>query len=201
MACSPVIAGCDGPVVLNSVFPRAFVAVDIEPVDRHALQGLQHQLGRSATSGWLGVDDLHITLRFLGDIEETCAADVAGRCAALAAVTPASTARPEALETWPPEQLRVLVLTLAVEPALAALQRATMSWPSTTMPDSRPWRPHITLRRARSADVPPFPAAPTLPESLRCQRLALFARAGTDTLARYRRIATWPLLGIASAPR
>ena len=176
------------------------MAVDLEPVDRQSLHRLQQQLGSAATGGWLAADDLHLTLRFLGDIDDACAAEVIGRCAALATAAPVSAARPEALETWPPERPRVLVLTLAVQPALAALQRATLALPPAATCDSRPWRPHITLRRARCADLAQLPAVRSMPAAIRCHRLALFARAGTDAPARYRRIATWPLRAAASAP-
>lgn len=62
--------------------PRLFVAIDLDPETRAAMAGLQKRLqadGR-ASSGlrWLRPEQLHLTLVFLGEVEESRAGVVAG---------------------------------------------------------------------------------------------------------------------------
>ena len=192
-ACSPAIAACDRPRLLNRVLPRAFVAVDPEPVDRHALHQLQQQLGSDTTGGWLAPDDLHLTVRFLGDLDEAAADQLAIRCAALAAATPASTAWSTGLEAWPSDRPHLLVLGFAVAPALGGLQQALQALPGPWPADHRPWRPHLTLRRAPIGNAPLLPGSPPPSLALACRHLTLFARAAAGARRRYRRLASWPL--------
>jgi RNA 2',3'-cyclic 3'-phosphodiesterase len=168
------------------------VAVDPEPVDRHLLHAMQRQLADVLPGGWLADDDLHLTLRFLGDLDEAAAGQVVARCAALAAVTPPSVALTTGIEAWPAQRPRLLVLAVSAAPPLIGLQRALQALPGTAPVDSRPWRPHITLRRARIGGAPFLPSGVAL-SSVTCRTITLFARAEAGATSRYRRLASWPL--------
>jgi 2'-5' RNA ligase len=63
---------------------RTFVAVDVSPAIRSRLSALQDALGRAGVSArWASADSFHVTLVFLGDVEDR---DLARLCRDVAAV-------------------------------------------------------------------------------------------------------------------
>jgi 2'-5' RNA ligase len=141
---------------------RAFLAVELDEAVRRELGSA----GRELERGGLGlravaVDNLHVTLRFLGDIAPATAAAleraVAGRVGPLA---------PFAIELGGagcfPDERRPRVLWAGVrEPAAlfglaAAVADATATVPGATAAEDRPFRAHVTFGRFRGR---PSPAA------------------------------------------
>jgi 2'-5' RNA ligase len=59
---------------------RLFVAVELSDEMRQAasatIDDLQHRLGRRLVARWLPPDNLHITVRFIGEVSETTAPDL-----------------------------------------------------------------------------------------------------------------------------
>jgi len=59
---------------------RLFVAAELSDEMRQAatatIADLQHRLGRRVVARWLPTDNLHITVRFIGEVSETIASDV-----------------------------------------------------------------------------------------------------------------------------
>ena len=140
------------------------------------------------------VADLHITLCFLGAVEE--------------AVMPALTARAAAIQAAPFElefdalaywrQSRVLAATCSRPPAAAeALARELRAGARLIglTPDERPLRPHVTLVRglggARAMARPPVSLSTAVP--IAAQAFHLAQSASGKVLPRYQRLGCWRL--------
>jgi 2'-5' RNA ligase len=155
---------------------RAFLAVDLPASLRAVLSWAQEELRKSgADVKWVPVGNIHITMKFFGNITDKQVADISD------AVTPIATGQaPFALTVtdagaFPtPKSPRVVWLGVGgdleamrdfhrrLEAALAAL-----GFP----PEDRPFSPHLTLGRVKSptgrpaltrslVNLPPPPAAP-----------------------------------------
>lgn len=148
--------------------------------------------GRTPVAG-----DLHVTLCFLGAVEQTLVAQLTRRAAAIS--TAAFELEFDVLEYW--HRARVLAAVCSRVPAAAlalaeALRSSAQSLGLTA--EQRPWCPHVTLRRGlASAAAPPLPLAAPLHLRARSFYLAqsqeLEATSAGAASARYRRVAAWPL--------
>jgi 2'-5' RNA ligase len=135
-----------------SAFPRLFVAVPLPDNVRDALRKLSGKLRDEIPfHKWTHPDDLHITVQFLGETPETKLGDLREtlRDVAIAHCSfPLSLSELDAF--GPPSRPSVLWAGLkGATDALSAVQRSVV----TAMeqhgyePESRPYRPHITLAR------------------------------------------------------
>ena len=132
---------------------RTFIAIDLEPGLGPALQGLVRALKATrADIRWAQTNGLHLTLKFLGEIDEEKAAvvkrilgEVVGRHASFPL-------RLEGTGAFPGEHRpRVLWAGFAVEPGLLAfheeleheLEREGFRR------EERPFHPHLTLGRVK----------------------------------------------------
>jgi len=140
----------------------------------------------------LAPDDLHLTLRFLGDLGvHQAAACVAWLQEAVAGWQPLG-ANYAGFEAWPASRPQVGVALFDVPARLQALQQALECWCRGIglAPESRPFRAHVTLFRGR------LPAPLVLPERavepLAVTRFSLMyrTRAEAGTTHRYERYAT-----------
>ena len=134
---------------------RAFVALVLPHGMARETAALSRQLSRVLDARIVASGNHHLTLAFLGDIDE-CGAE-----AAIAAIEEACAGRPpvllepRGLATFGRGKEKTLVLELDGNPELTALAAAVRSrlsehWVSY---DGKPFRPHITLaRRARLSD-------------------------------------------------
>lgn len=139
---------------------RLFVAIDLGDEARRALRAAQETCRRANLPvRWVDVAGAHLTLKFIGEVERE---RVPALATALRAV--AARHRPLALHTDAPgafpDLRRARVLWLGVAgalDALAALQRdvdgalAGLGIPR----EAKPFRPHLTLGRAREGASPP----------------------------------------------
>jgi len=134
---------------------RTFLAIELAPP---VIKKARKLIGKLAEidSGvrWIDDQQMHITLQFLGDVDELDLAEVCSRVAAVAAEVPAFTIEVAGLGAFPnlhrPRTLWAGVTTGQEE--LRQLQQAieadlnTMRFPR----EKRRYKPHLTLGRVRN---------------------------------------------------
>ena len=164
------------------------------------LRAAAHPLG--LPGGWaVGELDLHVTLCFLGAVEESSLPALRERVAALQ--LPPFELEFEAIEYW--SRSRVLAATSATVPAAGvALARALHAQARAVglRTDERPLRAHVTLLRGLAASpgsaAAPLPLSPPLRLGANKFYLAQSQQleatsAGGPAPCRYARLAAWPL--------
>lgn len=154
---------------------RAFVALVPDEASRDALHALPVTRGARRTQ----VDQLHVTLAFLGAIERDKCDALAARLPALAAANALPLQNVERLAWWPSlPKARLIVAELGVEPAVAALNDAlSTALKDIGLPvDRRPFRPHVTLARLphHAVGQPAHGGELGKPVALRFDALTLF---------------------------
>ncbi|GJL55198.1 MAG: RNA 2',3'-cyclic phosphodiesterase [Nitrospirales bacterium] len=133
---------------------RAFLAIDISTTVREALEHFQDQVGSIRSVKWVSPESMHVTVKFLGDIE---AGQVSVLREVLRDVTRETTSfsltvrgvggfpsvsRPRILWAGVSGEVKLLGgLVLNVESALSSLGYAQ---------EERPYHPHLTLARIKS---------------------------------------------------
>ncbi|MGP1394822.1 MAG: RNA 2',3'-cyclic phosphodiesterase [Inquilinaceae bacterium] len=130
---------------------RLFVALPVpEPIRRH----LALLEGGVPGARWIEADNLHVTLRFLGEIGEDRAADLDAALARIAAPPVALTVAGVGL-FGTPRRARMLWAGIERTDPLRALHdrvdRAAVA--AGLPPDDRKFMPHITLARLRQAPM------------------------------------------------
>lgn len=137
---------------------RLFLAVDVQDAVRQRAVGVRARLltGQDALDPralrWVDAARLHLTLRFVGEVDEALAARIVGACTGALDLAPFDIAfgAPE----WMPGASRPRVLVLPVTgggAALGALKRTVDGRlpPDTPPEEDRPFTPHLTLARVR----------------------------------------------------
>lgn len=188
---------------------RLFVALDIpEPVREEARRRVSAVKGRLPAARWVDLDNVHLTLVFLGATDDALvpglAVALAGACAPF---HPFSLALAGG-GTFPPRRpARVAWIGVTAPPELARLQAAAQGAAaaavSTFQPEDRPYHPHVTV--ARCPDPWPRAAAESFAESLSgsvgepfpVDEAVLFESQLGRGGARYRAVARFPLAGNA----
>jgi 2'-5' RNA ligase len=128
--------------------PRLFTAIEIPEAQRVRLSLLRAPL---TGAKWVEADNMHITLRFAGDIDGRTADEFADLLEDAAGPPfPVAIAGAGAFGGREP---RVLWAGIAASPQLDALYRAheRAARGAGLEPDSRQFRPHVTLARMRGA--------------------------------------------------
>jgi 2'-5' RNA ligase len=133
---------------------RAFVAVSPGPEVHGRLLRLKTELAAAgAAVRWVRDDGLHNTLKFLGSLEERLLAAVREALTAAVAAFEPFAVRVAGLGVFPnPRRPRVVWVGLEgaeLTALAAAVERAVA--PLGFPPESRPYRPHITLGRVTGA--------------------------------------------------
>jgi 2'-5' RNA ligase len=130
--------------------PRLFTGLEIPA-------GLAADLSmlRGGLSGarWIDVENYHLTLRFIGDIDDQTAYDVAS---ALETVhRPAFTVRLEELGSFGGDRPRAIVAKAKASQALVELQaeQERLMRRIGIAPEPRKFTPHVTLARLRGAST------------------------------------------------
>jgi 2'-5' RNA ligase len=132
---------------------RTFVAIDLEPELKRALEDLVRKLKRTgADVRWVDGRGMHLTLKFLGEIDQAAVPDVDQAVKAAASGSGRFPLILRGTGTFPPgKSPRVLWAGVAEEPALMHLQKAVEArleaagYPS----EDRPFHPHLTLGRVK----------------------------------------------------
>ena len=133
---------------------RCFLAIELPEGIRHRLQALQQELCElDGSVRWAGPEQMHLTLKFLGEVRDEGLAEV---CAAARAA--AATQEPFRLEIrgtgcFPPHG-PPRVLWAGVQGDLAVLQDLQqrceeLIGPLGYPPEARSFSPHLTLGRVR----------------------------------------------------
>lgn len=138
---------------------RAFIAIDIPPEIKQAISSqtasLRKESGRAAR--WVDAENIHLTLKFLGNVSSANLELLAQALQAECAQTAPFTVSLEGLGCFPnPRRPRVLWIGLVVPPGLTRLQRQVEA--STARlgyaADDKPFSPHLTIGRAREQAAP-----------------------------------------------
>ena len=155
--------------------------------DREATAQLEDQLRVltwPATSRlrWQPASNWHVTLRFVGDTDAACVADLQQLLTSTASRHPAFTLILSAIETFPSAQRPLVVAATGVAPATAVDLVADLeagcqrlAFPA----DERAWRPHLSLARVRGRKPLQLPPAAARVE-LRVRRICLMRSVATE---------------------
>ena len=153
---------------------RTFIALVLPEEMALETAALSRQLARVLDARITPPENHHLTLAFLGEVDEY------GAEAAIAAMDEAVAGRPpvllepRGLATFGRGKDKTLVLELAGNPEIATLasslrERLAQHWVAF---DEKPFRPHVTL--ARKARLPEDLGLIALPEAAWASRIALF---------------------------
>jgi 2'-5' RNA ligase len=135
---------------------RAFVAVDLDPELKSTVGDLIRRLEAArAEVRWTRPGGFHLTLKFLGEIDDEQIGRVKAALAEVARRHRPFALRLEGTGAFPgPRNPRVLWLGVTAEPGLAEfqddLERALEG--EGFPPEARPFRPHLTLGRVKGRD-------------------------------------------------
>lgn len=183
---------------------RLFLAVELPDAVRQGLDALQARL-RDSWPGWRWVrpEGIHLTLRFLGEVDE--ATDAAARAGwrQAAAGCAAFRFRLEGLGRFPPGgRPRVLWVGVGEEGSsgrLAALATAVegAARKAGFAAERRTFHPHLTLARAKRGGRPQWGEGiePGIEEAVAVDRLVLFRSELRPDGARYTALDSFPLGG------
>ena len=139
---------------------RTFIAVDIPPQLQQLIQQktepLRRVLGTSLIR-WVAVENLHLTLKFLGDVSPASLDMLTQMLRAEADLIPAFDMQISGLGTFPgPKRPRVLFIGIQAPPALEALNRGIESACTRLgyASERHGYSPHLTVGRVRP-DISP----------------------------------------------
>ena len=147
-----------GPVREGGRCMRLFIAVGFPVEIRRSIAALGSELGRQGVPArWVPYTDMHLTLKFLGEVPAARLDDVAAAMGAVAGVTGPMKLRFERVGAFPsPRRPRVIWVGLESEPRIRLLHDALdRRMTEFGIPrENRPFRPHVTLGRT-SRDAGP----------------------------------------------
>jgi 2'-5' RNA ligase len=175
---------------------RLFVAASLPDGVRAELA----RWARVAAAGRLGVrrvepEMLHVTLCFLGDQPLSCVSELAGVLGGAAEAVAGVGELAAGAPVWlPPRRPRVLAVEIGdPDGGLRSLQRllaadiaATIDW----RPQTRRFRPHVTVARMRPGTERPGELVPTPQLSFACDRVVLLRSHLEPDGARYEELAS-----------
>jgi len=160
---------------------RAFIAIDLDDPSRRAAAEVARAL-REGPGGdrvrWVRPENLHVTLRFLGDIEAARVPSLARALREALAGLCRFQMQLGRVGVFPSARRpRVVVVDVApqepLEQLAEAVERAVVE--SGLEPERRRFRPHLTLGRASGRSLPPVTAPVTAcGESLLVDEIVLF---------------------------
>ncbi len=190
---------------------RLFVAFDLaEEARREAQRRADAIRGDLPTARWVNLAGAHLTLVFLGEIDEALLPALHERLAAAFAPHPPIPMRLAGGGTFPPGRAaRVAWIGVEAEPTLAAVQRDAVAAAVAAVghePEKRSYHPHVTL--ARCPAPWPRPAAERfaaafagpLGEPWIAAHGTLFQSKLSPKGARYSAVAEFPLAGSPTSP-
>lgn len=138
---------------------RAFIAIDIPPEIRQAISSQTASLRKETfhAARWVDVKNIHLTLKFLGEISGANLDLLTRTLRAECEQTAPFTVSVKGLGCFPNlRRPRVAWIGLAAPPKLNRLQRqvesaaARLGYP----PDDKPFSPHLTIGRVREQASP-----------------------------------------------
>ena len=135
---------------------RAFIAIDLDPEIKKNISDFLRRLKKleQPKVGWIKEQGMHLTLKFLGEIDEAQATRVQGLMKDVAALARAFSLKFQGTGFFPPPPKlpRVLWIGAAGEPTLGELQERLESGLEKLgfSRENRPFHPHLTLGRVKS---------------------------------------------------
>jgi 2'-5' RNA ligase len=136
---------------------RAFLAVALPPAARERLAALQRQLaGSGADVKWVEPENLHLTMKFLGEIDERLSSALIGRLGPVAGATPPFEAQLNRVGAFP-AMGAPRVVWVGIGPGVAELRRLAEAIEHETAAlglegEPRPFAAHVTVGRVRSSN-------------------------------------------------
>ncbi len=130
--------------------PRLFTALEVPP---HIAESLSRLRGGVSGSRWIDVENYHVTLLFLGDVDDAFARDAAN---ALGFVQrPELTVTIDQLESFGGSRPRAIFARVRPVPALMELQaeQERLLRRLGAPPEPRKYAPHVTLARLRGSNA------------------------------------------------
>lgn len=133
---------------------RCFLAIELSEEARNAVAGLRDRLRRAgANASWPRPENLHLTLRFLGEMDEECQAAIAARLRESLATLQSPALLVRGTGAFPNVRKPSVVWVGIESPgnALAAVQDACEQAAQAIglKAEKKAFRPHITLARLR----------------------------------------------------
>lgn len=137
---------------------RSFIALDLPPTVKRALEDVAVRLsGTLDAVRWVKSENIHLTLKFLGDVQEDRFPDLQDAIDRVGTAFGPIQLGLDAVGAFPsPGRARVIWVGLSGD--LLQLNRMHLEMDSAALecgfePETRPFRPHLTLGRSRSATV------------------------------------------------
>ena len=135
---------------------RTFIAIELPPPLRTKLADIRHRLpaGPARAIRWIPPDGIHLTLRFLGDVEPARVPGISERVAAAASQTGRFWLELAGPGAFPPAGApSVFWIGLTGETQRLSSLHARLEGGLSTIgfePDRRPFHPHLTIGRISS---------------------------------------------------
>ncbi|MFG1403191.1 RNA 2',3'-cyclic phosphodiesterase [Xanthobacter sediminis] len=128
--------------------PRLFTAIEIPP---DVGQGLSFLRGGLSGARWIDPENYHVTLRFIGDVDDATGRDIMEMLAAVR--RPAFDLMLQGLDQFGGRKPRSLFAAVKATPALVELQaeQERILQRLGLGAEGRNFRPHVTLARLRDA--------------------------------------------------
>ena len=130
---------------------RAFIAIDLDAGTKGRLSAVQAQLiERGMRLQWVNPDQMHLTLKFFGDMADTAPDAIRPLLDKIAASTTPFELTLGGLGIFPPAgRVNVVWVAVSTPPGLLSLHEACEEAlaPLRFPPDDRPFAPHLTLGR------------------------------------------------------
>ena len=162
---------------------RAFFAIDLPDRERGLLVAAQERM-RKAVRGvgpkWVEPNQLHVTMKFLGEVDRRVESELVRMATAAAAETPPLATRLEAITTFgPPRRARVIVATLADPEGLFVRLAARLEAGAVRVGvpgEGRRFVPHVTVGRIKRPHDPSayLAEAKLAPSEFVCPDLTLY---------------------------
>ena len=189
-----------GVLVGSIVMPRLFTALEIPPEIAPSLSMLR---GGLPGARWVDPANYHLTLRFIGDVDDAMAREVAYLLGKVRRTQ--FELRLDGLHSFGGRRPRAVVATAATTPSLLELQaeHERLMQRVGLEPEGRKYTPHVTLARLRdssSRQVADYLAVrqPYRSVSVRVARFVLFSSRASIGGGPYVVEAAYPLVALAA---
>ena len=188
---------------------RSFIAIDFPEETRKALEDVQKELKQcGAGVRWVKPSSIHLTLKFLGNIQAAQVEDIALAVAQEIRNQPPITLRPAGLGAFPSRR-KPRVIWIGMEGEVQRLTRIQARVENALEPlgfvrEKRPFQPHLTIGRVKdrrrlqalidamvTLDMPPF-------NSFDADEIILYKSDLRPTGAIYTKLHRMPLAAPAS---
>ncbi|WP_457796607.1 RNA 2',3'-cyclic phosphodiesterase [Methylocystis sp. S23] len=129
--------------------PRLFTALEVPP---HIAESLSRLRGGVSGARWIDVENYHITLRFLGDVDDAFARDAANALAYIE--RPELEVRIDQLASFGGDKPRAIVARVRPDQPLMEMQaeQERLMRRLGAPPEPRKFAPHVTLARLRGSN-------------------------------------------------